>query len=912
MQSMVDKQFFMVSLLGLLFVLIMSSMASTADRSSLKPASIYVSPAGNDTWSGKFSVSNTAKTDGPVATLERARDLIRELKRTKGLPQGGLVIEVKGGIYEITRSFDLTAEDSGTAAAPITYRGTDGQPVRLVGGRVLKGFKPVTDPAILARLVPEARGKVLQTDLKAHGITQYPPMKSSDTWAVSDPGIELFFADEPMTLSRWPNEGYTHIVDVKGPTPVDVRGTKGTMEGIFTYEGDRPSRWSEEPDLMANGYWMWDWADQRFRVKNIDLSTHTITLENPPMHEFGFRKGQWFYIYNALSELDKPGEWYLDRKNGILYFWPPQSLNKGKVMVSILRDMMTMQEVSYANIVGLTFECSQASGINISGGQNCRIAKCTLRNLGSAAINITNGLKHEVYGCDMYNLGNGGVNVYAGDRNTLTPGGINVENCHIYKFERWNPIYKPAISLNGVGNRAAHNLLNDAPHMAIGLSGNDNIIEYNEIHSVVYESNDAGALYGGRDWTMRGNQIRFNYFHDIYGFEGRGCVGVYLDDQFSSANIYGNVHYRVPMASMIGGGRDCTIENNIYVDCSPAIHIDARGLNWAFEAISTLTDRLNAVPYKSEPWKSRYPELVNILQEDPMAPKNLLVARNICVGGRWDDVEGQARPGVTFKDNLLNQDPLFVDAKNLNFNLRPESPAYKLGFKKIPFDKIGLYNDPMRASWPVKTKVRPAPINTSNPTRIVKPFTVARTNKAPKIDGVVSPDEWTKTVMTLAEDPNRAKIQGKPAVAYMVHDGKTLYVAITVPISNKAALKPGSKWGQDDGAEICFRPAANDVPAFVVRGFASGIVRSYSEAGVTPEAAEALGKVVRFASKLNDDNWTGEWAIPLSGAGIHYKARLKLAFNIGVLRNETSEWIVWSGAQGPNWKVENAGVIVLK
>jgi hypothetical protein len=73
-----------------------------------------------------------------------------------------------------------------------------------------------------------------------------------------------------------------------------------------------------------------------------------------------------------------------------------------------------------------------------------------------------------------------------------------------------------------------------------------------------------------------------------------------------------------------------------------------------------------------------------------------------------------------------------------------------------------------------------------------------------------------------------------------------------------------------------------------------------------------LGKVTQFISKINEDNWTGEWAIPLSGAAIPYKPGLKLAFNIGVLRNETSEWIVWLGAQGPNWKVENAGVIVLK
>ncbi len=902
---MTYKSLMTTIILGLM--LIVTSLMCSAD---IKPA-IYISPTGNDKWSGKIAQANAAKTDGPVATLERARDLVRELKRTKGLSNGGLVVELQAGVYELGQNFLLTSEDSGTAECPITYRATQGKEVRLVAGRVIKGFKPVTDPAILSRLVPEARGKVLQTDLKAQGITQYPPMVSSTSWASSDPGLEVFFADEPMTLSRWPNEGYTHIVDVKGPTHIDNQ-INVTKEGIFTYEGDRPSRWIGEPDLMTNGFWMYDWADQRFRVQSIDTSNRTITLENPPFHVYGYRRGQWYYIYNALSEIDRPGEWYLDRQNGILYFWPPKPINRGKVMVSILRDMVTMQDVSYVNLQGLTLECAQASGFNVTGGQCSRILGCTLRNLGGSGVNIVGGYKHEVFGCDMYNLGNGGVNINAGDRATLAPAMHNVENCHIYKFGRWNPIKQPAVSLDGVGSRVAHNLFNDAPHMAIYLNGNDMTIEYNEIHSVVYESNDAGVIYGGRDWTMRGNQIRHNYIHDIYGFESRGCIGIYFDDQFSSANIFGNVFYRVPMATHMGGGRDITIENNIYVDCTPAISVDARGLGWHSYGVTTLTDRLNAVPYQSEPWRSRYPELVNILQEDPMAPRNIQVARNICVGGNWKIVEDKASPGVTFKDNLLDQDPLFVYAKNHNYNLRLNSPAWKLGFKPIPFDKIGLYKDSMRASWPVKAKVRPAPKKPVVLERIVKPFIVTKITGSPTIDGILALNEWPKTVMLLQEDPARLKIQGKPAVAHFAHDKNTLFVAVTVPIMDRTALKLDSVWGENDGAEICFRPADKDIPAFVVRGYAGGGFHSDPDAGITHEAADALGRVTHFAAKINGDNWTGEWAIPLSGAGIKYKPGLKLAFNIGVRRIESGEWIVWCGALGQNWKVQNCGVIVLR
>ena len=116
----------------------------------------------------------------------------------------------------------------------------------------------------------------------------------------------------------------------------------------------------------------------------------------------------------------------------------------------------------------------------------------------------------------------------------------------------------------------AHNLIHDAPHIAVIFGGNNHIIEYNEIYNVCYESNDAGAIYAGRDWTMRGTVIRYNYMHHISGFKGKGCVGVYLDDMYCGTKIYGNLFYRVTRAAFIGGGRDNIVENNLFVECTPS------------------------------------------------------------------------------------------------------------------------------------------------------------------------------------------------------------------------------------------------------------------------------------------------------------------------------------------------------
>ena len=668
----------------------------------LSGITLFVAMDGNDTWSGSIAEPNSARTDGPFATLERARDEIREIKGSGKMPKGGVTVELRGGVYQRTAPFTLSAADSGCEDAPVTYRARPGEEVRLVGGQTISNFEPVTDPAILKRLPPNAHENVLQADLR----TLPPNIRITDFGAVEGSGLELFFNNQPMMLARWPNDGFIKIVDVVGGAPVDVRGTKGDKLGKFVYEGDRPKRWDEENDLWVHGYWFWDWSDQRHKVESIDTERRVISVL-PPYHGYGYRVGQWFYALNLLAELDTPGQWYLDRETGILYFWPPTPLEGGQPTVSVINTLVTMENVEYVSFHNITFEVARGTAIEITGGRANRIVGCILRNLRNWAVQISGGAQHGVIGCDIYETGDGGITLSGGNRERLEPAGHYAENNHIHHYSRWNRMYKPAISLNGVGNRASHNLIHNAPHQAIAFSGNDHTIEFNEIHSVCYESNDAGAIYSGRDWTMRGTMIRHNFFHHINGFEGRGCVGVYLDDMFCGTTISGNLFYKVTRAAFIGGGRDCRIENNIFVDCNPALHIDARAMGWAgYHVNDIMKMRLTAMPYKSALWIERYPGLVDIWEDEPAAPKGNVVARNISVGGKWDGVRDEARAYVAFADNLIDAAPHFEGIPPENFQLRDDSPAYKFGFKRIPIEQIGLYEDKNRASWPVEHNVR--------------------------------------------------------------------------------------------------------------------------------------------------------------------------------------------------------------
>ncbi len=659
-------------------------------------ATLWVAPHGSDV--------NPGTEQRPFATIERARDEIRHRKANATLPAAGVTVELRGGTYELPRPLELTALDSGAENAPIVYRARTGETVKLAGSREVTGWKRVTDRAVLERLDVAARGQVWQADLKALGITDLQGINSAATYQ-SDPGLEVFFHDRPMTLARYPNAGYMHIAAVLDAKGVGKTGEVSSPEGRFICDDPRLARWGHEKGIWLHGFWVWDWADLRIPLGRVDPKAHTLSLGPKPGRSFTMRSGQWFYAENVLPELDSPGEWYLDRDTSILYFWPPEPLSSGKVVVSLVRDLVRLNDVSHVIFRGLSIEAGRGSAFVIRGGAKVRVVACTIRNMGNWGVKVYGGTGHAVAGCDVYQNGQGGIHLEAGDRKTLTPAGHCADNNHIHHTARWDPVYQQAITVFGVGNRATHNLIHDVPHVAIGFTGNDQTIEYNEIHTAVFQSNDAGAIYTSppdETWSMRGHKIRYNFLHNIHGFQGKGCLGVYLDDCFSSADISGNIFYDVATAVLIGGGRDNRLTNNLFLHCDRAFSIDARGLGWAKGVGDFATKELLSLNYKQPPWSIKYPELLKILEDEPLAPKGNVVACNISWDGKWGSTEPKAAPYVKFEGNLIDVDPRLAGKPPADFGLTADSPALKLGFRPIPFKNIGIYRSEDRASWPAK------------------------------------------------------------------------------------------------------------------------------------------------------------------------------------------------------------------
>lgn len=182
------------------------------------------------------------------------------------------------------------------------------------------------------------------------------------------------------------------------------------------------------------------------------------------------------------------------------------------------------------------------------------------------------------------------------------------------------------------------------------------------------------------------------------------------------------------------------------------------------------------------------------------------------------------------------------------------------------------------------------------------------------VDGVAGAAEYPAETMVMKENPDRFPISGKPAEARAFHDGKVLYVAVTIPVESADDLVLGEYWSQSDGAEVCFRAASSDpeAPSFVIHGFATGKHESTIHGGVTAEDADKVDKAVKFAAKTSPTAWTAEWAIPLAAAGLEFKPGMKLDFNLGLWRSGSYEWINWRGTEGPTHKLSGAGALILE
>ena len=687
----------------------------------------------------------------PFQTLAQARDAIRTARTAKQLPDNQAVtVSVATGVYRLDASFELTAADSGTAAAPVTYRAAKPGSVRLQGGLTLppNTFRKVTEEAVLTRLDATVRDRVMVCDLSPLAPGAFESCKTSYHGVPAAPW--LYFNRQPMTLARWPNleapkggwAEFSKAIDTGLPQP---KATDPALQklhpGSFVFDNDRPARWNLQEGVWLCGYWCHDWSDEVIRIAAYDAQKKVISLAAP--HNYGIMGGTWgaatrkFFAMNSLEELDVPGEWYLDRTKKLLYFYPPAPLPDATIVLATqTRPLLKVNGAKYLRFEGLDFEYSHGDGIALENTENVEVSGCTIANLAGSGIGV-NGSHNTVRSCDLFNLGRGGISLNGGNREKLARADNLAENNHIHHYGVFQRTYAAGIHAGGCGQIARRNRIHDAPHNAVLYGGNEQLFELNDVYRVVMETGDAGAFYTGRDWTSQGNVIRHNFIHDLGGGNAAhvNTMGVYLDDCDSGDTIDGNVFLHAGRAVMIGGGRDNLVLNNLIVDCPIGLHLDSRGTTWKqwnnpSDTSWCLEDKAKKLNYTQPPWSTAYPKLAAIMNEDPRQPLGNVMRRNVMVDCQKEviNLDGNAKKIL---DRLDIADNLAVDTDGTNPKTRgcdlkgfrslakpvpAAAPAKEDGpfsmkrfawipkelpvFKTIPFSQIGLYKDAFRTTIP--------------------------------------------------------------------------------------------------------------------------------------------------------------------------------------------------------------------
>jgi hypothetical protein len=679
-----------------------SPLLATAIAASfaLGGVDVYVAPNGDD--------SNNGSAQAPFASLAAARDALRNV-RAAGVPAGEMTVWIADGDYRLETPLIFSTDDSGTAEAPVVYRAATQGGARLFGGDVLpsSGFAPVSDASVLERLPENARETVQRIDLKAIGITEYGELPDNFEGAVALP--ELFFNDARMNLSRWPNEGWAEIESVVESGAAPWRNYSSDALGSFICKDDRLYRWTNAPAVWLEGYWCFDWACATIRVGGMKPEQREITLASP--HVYGIGSGnkaeRRYRAINLLEELDEAGEYFLDRSDGSLYFWPPSPIEGARVVLSrVSEPLIQIKQANHLTLQGFVVEDTQGAGIKVEEGSHVTLAGCTIRNTGQAGVQVVGGMQHRVQSNDVYDTGTGGVEIGGGDRKTLTACGHSVDNNHIHDISRRMRTHAYNLNVSGVGVQMTHNLLEDAPHQGIGVSGNDHLFEYNEVARVGMASDDCGAFYMGRNPSERGNVLRYNYWHHLGSEMSHGSCAVYFDDGTGGQTVQGNVFYKAAGgafgAVFIHGGHDNAIVNNIFIDCSRAVGASPwPAAYWKQWLDGELWQQrlLTEVDITTPPYPERYPELAGYMQSDALlrmnrSERNIAVRCDNLANGNWD-----VRDCLT-----VTEDPGFVDEKAENFQLREDAPILQRlpQFERIPFDKIGLYADAFRKEETIK------------------------------------------------------------------------------------------------------------------------------------------------------------------------------------------------------------------
>ncbi len=452
------------------------SLATKVATATDNAVELFVSTTGNDSFDGR--------SDAPFKTIERAKERCRQL-RTEA-PTANVTVWIAEGIYELQEQLEFTAEDNADQGQT-TYRSLPGHRVVLRGGKQLQlEQRPLPDH--LASSIPVSARKHLRVvslnslgieDLDTHARrARHQPM-------VTMP-VELFCGEKRLPLAGWPESGWATVPENR-LSPTSWLASGG------------PHAVTKDHAAFVHGFWQHDWQDSCEPATLSPASTAkapAVQVKLNHEHVGSVKAGARYRIENALSELDHPGEWYLDRASQTIVVWPTDEMTSqdNGFFLSTVSTPISCYDLENTTFYGLVIEGARSCCVEIVGGRNVTFEKCLVRHAGNVGINIYHGQQHTLRACEVTSTGSGAIRCEGGDRTTLESCGHTIEHCRLHDYCQLQLAYRPAVNVYGVGVTIRNNEIYDAPHSGIILHGNDHLIESNDIHHVCRDTDDVGAI----------------------------------------------------------------------------------------------------------------------------------------------------------------------------------------------------------------------------------------------------------------------------------------------------------------------------------------------------------------------------------------------------------------------------------
>lgn len=662
----------------------------------LQDASLYVAVDGRN--------GNGSK-EKPFGSIEEAQNAVQSLLREG--KTGNITVYLRDGVYYAQNPIRLTSSDSGKGNYTVTYKAYDNEDVLIDGGKRITNWKPYKNGIYMTDVGKDFNSQTMYEDGSRVTIARYPNIGYNRVVMSPDkPKRKFIFKDQDIPVVAKPTELMLYI-------------------------------WPGGPSGHYN------WSMSRPKVTALDYTTKTVELDRDVQYEMG--TGSRYFTYNAMEFLDFPGEYYVDKEKGILYYMPINpDIEKAVIVAPPAFDLLTVSGSITQPAQNIVLDGLKISGtdlnknnILISSAQNIVIRNCEIFNSGNNGVYMKGSVRNStVENCHIYQTGFYGVFAEGlGNTTKVVNYGNAVENCHVHNIGELNGNAAGVRFANTAYCYGANIKINDSPRNALHILGapdnnligktidgvmvtEDNVrdfkvseyntFEYNDASRCIQDSQDTNAFGAwGIDYF---NVLRKNITHDnilpriTENPESSFWFPYYFDENSNGSYILSNFAYD---NQLVDGGpmraafhnnasKDTTVRGNIFTDAKYTTGVlsinDMDGgvrRSMGVKVTKNIFSEFNTGIYNFGGWNNSTLGIFDF---------------NLFNSGSGDYFINGKSPSKTLEEwqrseatksdkNSITADPMFVAEDKRDYRLKYNSPAYVLGFEDINQSDIGLRSD---------------------------------------------------------------------------------------------------------------------------------------------------------------------------------------------------------------------------